>query len=171
MPAPARCFRTRLEQAARGAHHLERPDGVDAKQPLKILQRQSVEIAMGDVLGRAGIVDQRIEAAPVLDGRHDPAAVLVARDVALRDHDFRGARPAAGLSSSLGLVLAGGIVDDQPRSGLRENFRGRRTKAGCGPRHDCAQVILSHPDFLSLCRILASCLARLPSPAYRPKLH
>ena len=102
---------------------------------------------MRHVLGGAGIVDQRIEPPPSGCCRDDLPAILIARHIAL-DHDRFATRRAAKIGRLFGLLLAGGIVDDDARAAFGQHGRGRRPKTGRRARNNRAQTILRHPHFL-----------------------
>ena len=101
------------------------------------------------MLGGAGIVDEHIDPPPGCCGRGDLLAILIARDVALH-HDDLGARRAAEVGGRLSLGLAVGIIDDDARTALGQDRRGRSPEAGCRSRYNRAQTILGHLHFLLL---------------------
>ena len=115
---------------------------------LKVFRRQSVEIAMRHMLGRAGIVDQDVQPAPAFRRGGDAAAILIARDVTLDDEDFRGPGLAAGLCGGFGVALAGRVIDDEPCAATGENAGGRRPEARGRSGHDRAYSVHCHPPRL-----------------------
>jgi hypothetical protein len=119
-----------------------------SSKPLEILGREPVEIAMRDMLGGSGVVDERIQPSPGRRRRDDPLAILIARHIALHDHHL-AALFAAEIGGLFGVLLARGIVDDDARPTPGENGGSCRPQTGRRTRHDRAQTILRHAPSLS----------------------
>jgi hypothetical protein len=82
------------------AHHLVGAGDVDLVDREEVLGRQPVEVLVGVELGLGGVVDQVVDAAPLLDRRRGHAlADRVVADVAL-EHDGLGARFSQAASPS-----------------------------------------------------------------------
>jgi hypothetical protein len=111
------------------------------------------------VLGGAGIVDQRVETPPGRGGRDDLLAILVAGHVALDHHHF-ATGGAAEIGGLFGLLLAGGVIDDDARATFGQNGGCRSPQTGRRTRDNRAQTIVRHPHFPLIDFWLTRCKAR-----------
>ena len=117
------------------AHHVGAGD-VDAQDAVEILGRHTVEVALVLELGGAGIVDQPVDAAPLLHRLVGQlAAALVLAHVGLHQDRL----DAPGLDRLVGLVgflLALGVVDGDVPAALRQIEGTRGTQPRRRARHN-----------------------------------
>src|SRR4051812_45089842 len=101
---------------------------------------------MRHMLGGAGIIDQCVQTTPGCGCRDDSLAILVARHVTLNHDDFAAGR-AAEIGGVFGLLLAGGIVDNDARAVLRQYGGGRPPPTGRPAPFNGALNNPRHPQF------------------------
>ena len=84
-----------FEMGRRGGRHLVGRGDVDREDPGEVVGFEAVQIVNVDELGDAGIVDQDVEPAPLIDRMGDQrAAGDGICDIGLEDERFRPAAPA-----------------------------------------------------------------------------
>ena len=105
-----------LQRRRAGARHLKCPDDIDRIDTQKVVGRQAVEVGVLDELGGAGVVDQRVDAPPLVQrGLGQAAAVGVLGDIRLDQQSFRAGRLARLLRCAR-RVFALGVVDHHARA-------------------------------------------------------
>ncbi len=122
-----------LEGGRSRAAHLERRNHVGRVDALEVFGIQAVELVVRHELGRARIIDERIELPPLVQGGlHQPLAVRVLGDIGLHHDGF-----SASIGDLLGLLRALRVIDHHAPATLGELNRRRGADAGRGTCDDC----------------------------------